>query len=145
MPGACLSGQVVVIGSANLDLIVTACQLPREGETVLGGELRLSNGGKGANQAVAALKAGAEVRLLAKVGCDPFGDRIYRDLVAAGLSADGLLRDESAPTGIALIVADRQGCARPSMTRRLMGRETGSRKIKRAVPGAKTAMVAGRR
>ncbi|MDD5559413.1 ribokinase [Candidatus Methylomirabilis sp.] len=109
MPAACLSQQVVVIGSANLDLTVIASRLPREGETVLGGELLLSNGGKGANQAVAALKAGAEVRFLAKVGRDPFGDRICRDLVAAGLPADGLLRDESAPTGVALIVVDRQG------------------------------------
>lgn len=109
MPAACLSGQVVVIGSANLDLTVTVSRLPREGETILGGDLLLSNGGKGANQAVAALKAGAEVRFLAKVGRDPFGDRIYRDLVGAGLTADGLLRDESAPTGVALIVVDRQG------------------------------------
>jgi len=109
MPTARLSGQVVVIGSANLDLTVIASRLPRAGETVLGGELRLSSGGKGANQAVAALRAGAEVRLLTKIGCDPFGDRIYQDLVAAGLPADGLLRDESAPTGVALIVIDRQG------------------------------------
>ncbi len=109
MPAACLSRQVVVIGSANLDLTVTVARLPREGETVLGGELLLSNGGKGANQAVAALKAGAEVRFLAKVGRDPFGDRICRDLVTAGLPANGLLRDESAPTGVALIVVDRQG------------------------------------
>lgn len=109
MPTARLSRQVVVIGSANLDVTVTASRLPQEGETVLGGELRLSNGGKGANQAVAALRAGAEARLLAKIGRDPFGDRIYRDLVAAGLPADGLLRDESAPTGVALIVIDRQG------------------------------------
>lgn len=109
MPAACLSQQVVVIGSANLDLTVIASRLPREGETVLGGALLLSNGGKGANQAVAALKAGAEVRFLAKVGRDPFGDRICRDLVAAGLPADGLLRDESAPTGVAMIVVDRQG------------------------------------
>lgn len=109
MPAACLSRQVVVIGSANLDLTVTVSRLPREGETVLGGELLLSNGGKGANQAIAALKAGAEVRLMAKVGRDPFGDRICRDLVAAGLPAAGLLRDESAPTGVALIVVDRQG------------------------------------
>lgn len=109
MPAARLSGQVVVIGSANLDVTVTVSTLPREGETVLGGALLLSNGGKGANQAVAALRAGADVRFLAKLGRDPFGDRICRDLTAAGLPADGLLRDESAPTGVALIVVDRHG------------------------------------
>ncbi len=100
---------VVVIGSANLDLTVAVERLPREGETVLGEELLLADGGKGANQAVAALRAGAEVRFLANLGRDPFGDRIYRDLVAAGLPAVGLLRDDSAPTGVALIVVDRQG------------------------------------
>ncbi len=100
---------VVVIGSANLDLTVAVERLPREGETVLGGELLLADGGKGANQAVAALRAGAEVRFLANLGRDAFGDRICRDLVAAGLPAEGLLRDESAPTGVALIVVDRQG------------------------------------
>ncbi len=100
---------VVVIGSANLDLTVAVEHLPREGETVLGGELLLADGGKGANQAIAALRAGAEVRFLANLGRDPFGDRIYRDLVAAGLPAEGLLRDDSAPTGVALIVVDRQG------------------------------------
>ncbi len=109
MPAVCLSRQVVVIGSTNLDVTVTTSQLPREGETVLGEQLLLSNGGKGANQAVAALRAGAEVRFLTKVGHDPFGDRIYRDLVTEGLPVDGLLRDESAPTGVALIVVDRQG------------------------------------
>jgi len=100
---------VVVIGSANLDLTVAVERLPREGETVLGGELLLANGGKGANQAVAALRAGAEVRLLANLGRDAFGDRICRDLVAAGLPGEGLLREESAPTGVALVVVDRQG------------------------------------
>ncbi len=100
---------VVVIGSANLDLTVAVERLPREGETVLGGELLLADGGKGANQAVAALRAGAQVRFLANLGRDPFGDRIYRDLVAAGLPAEGLLRDDSAPTGVALIVVDRRG------------------------------------
>jgi len=100
---------VIVIGSANLDLTVAVERLPREGETVLGGELLLADGGKGANQAVAALRAGAEVRFLANLGRDAFGDRICRNLVAAGLPAEGLLRDESAPTGVALIVVDRQG------------------------------------
>ena len=100
---------VVVIGSANLDLTVAVERLPREGETVLGGDLLLADGGKGANQAVAALRAGAAVKFLANLGRDSFGDRICRDLVAAGLPADGLLRDESAPTGVALIVVDRQG------------------------------------
>ncbi|MDE2059344.1 MAG: ribokinase [candidate division NC10 bacterium] len=109
MPADRLSGQVVVIGSANLDVTVAVSRLPREGETILGGELLLSNGGKGANQAVAARRAGAEVRFLAKLGRDPFGDRIYRDLTAAGLPADGLLWDESASTGVALIVVDRYG------------------------------------
>lgn len=109
MPSTRLNRQVVVVGSTNLDLTVTVATLPREGETILGGELLLSNGGKGANQAVAARRAGADVRLLTMLGRDSFGDRLYRDLVAEGLPADGLLRDESALTGVALITVDRQG------------------------------------
>lgn len=109
MPSTRLNRQVVVIGSTNLDLTVTVARLPREGETVLGGELLLSNGGKGANQAVAAHRAGAEVRFLTMLGRDSFGDRLYQGLVAEGLPGDGLLRGESALTGVALITVDRQG------------------------------------
>jgi len=101
--------KVVVIGSANVDLTVKVERLPETGETVSGGELYTSCGGKGANQAVAALRAGAEVRFFAKVGRDKNGEDIIKHLKAIGLSTDGILRDASLPSGLALIMVDRAG------------------------------------
>jgi ribokinase len=101
--------KVVVIGSANVDLTVRVERLPQLGETVSGGEFYTSFGGKGANQAVAAYKAGAEVRFLAKVGRDKNGDAIIKNLEALGLTSEGILRDESHNSGVALIMVDRTG------------------------------------
>jgi len=101
--------RVCVIGSANLDFTVTVPRLPRPGETVSGGELVLSTGGKGANQAVAARRLGAEVRFVTLVGSDVMGDRVHASLVEAGLPPDGLLRTIEAATGVALIAVDPEG------------------------------------
>jgi ribokinase len=101
--------KVVVIGSANVDLTIRVERLPQLGETVSGGEFYTSFGGKGANQAVAAHKAGAEVRFLAKVGCDQNGEAIIKNLEALGLTSDGILTDESRHSGVALIMVDRMG------------------------------------
>lgn len=101
--------RVVVIGSANVDMTVRLSRLPRAGETVSGGELYRSFGGKGANQAVAALRAGAEVRLLAKLGADSQGRELMAHLEASGLSRRYLLQDPQRPTGTALIMVDDMG------------------------------------
>jgi len=101
--------RLLVIGSANLDFTVAVERLPGEGETVSGGVLLTSRGGKGANQALAARRLGAEVRLIAQVGQDSMGDRIVGHLTDAGFSAEGLLRDPATATGVALIVVDREG------------------------------------
>lgn len=101
--------KVVVVGSANVDLTIRVERLPQLGETVSGGEFYTSFGGKGANQAVAAYKAGAEVRFLAKVGCDQNGEAIIKNLEALGLTSGGILRDESRNSGVALIMVDRMG------------------------------------
>ena len=101
--------KVVVIGSANTDLTVRLERLPQLGETVSGGEFYTSFGGKGANQAVAAHKAGAEVRFLAKLGRDQNGDAIIEHLEALGLTSEGMIRDESGHSGVALIMVDRMG------------------------------------
>ena len=101
--------RVVVIGSANVDFTVKVDRLPKLGETVSGGEFYTSFGGKGANQAVAAFKAGAEVKFVAKLGCDPNGEEIARHLISLGLSPEGLLRDEALHSGVALIMVDRGG------------------------------------
>jgi len=101
--------RVIVVGSANTDLTVKADRLPRSGETVFGDELMVSHGGKGANQALAALRAGAEVNLLAKIGTDAYGNLLYDHLIRSGLAPGGLLRDRVKPAGLALIAIDREG------------------------------------
>lgn len=100
---------VIVIGSSNRDLTVRLERLPQIGETVSGGEFYRSFGGKGANQALAAHKAGAEVIFVAKVGRDENGDAMVRHLAESGLSIDHIIRDEQAPSGVALVMVDREG------------------------------------
>jgi ribokinase len=101
--------RVCVIGSSNLDFTVAVPRLPRPGETVSGGQLVVSPGGKGANQAVAARRLGAEVRLVTLLGTDLMGDRVHAALVGAGLPPEGILRTDEAPTGVALIAVDPEG------------------------------------
>jgi len=102
-------GRVCVIGSTNLDFTVRVPRLPQPGETVSGGELRLSTGGKGANQALAARRLGAEVRFVTLLGRDPMGDRLAAALSDAGLAPDAILRTGETPTGVALIAVDPEG------------------------------------
>ncbi|MFG3601447.1 PfkB family carbohydrate kinase [Micromonospora chersina] len=99
------SARVVVVGSANLDLVVTAPQLPRPGETVLGDDFRMVPGGKGANQAVAAARAGADCAFVGAVGGDGFGGLLRDNLAAAGVDLRGL-RTVDGPSGVALIAVD---------------------------------------
>lgn len=101
--------KVIVVGSANLDFTVAAARFPTVGETVLGGDLYQSFGGKGANQAVAARKAGAEVVFLAMLGSDDHGRRIRHHLTSLGLPGETLLMHDQRPTGAALIIVDQAG------------------------------------
>jgi ribokinase len=101
--------KVVVVGSSNVDFTVAVDHLPATGETVSGGAFYQSFGGKGANQAVAARKAGADVSFLTKLGSDPNGSRIEAHLTSLGLARDTLLHDATTPTGVALIVVDHVG------------------------------------
>ena len=100
---------ILSFGSVNLDLIATVERLPRAGETVLGPSYRALAGGKGANQALAARRAGAEVQFVGCVGRDAFAEPAQAELVAARVGLDYLVRHESAPTGCALICVDRTG------------------------------------
>lgn len=100
---------VVVVGSVNVDLIVRVQRLPRPGETVAGGDFLTAGGGKGANQAVAARRLGADVRLVARVGQDAHGDLTRANFQAEGLATTWVTVDPTAPTGVALITVDRQG------------------------------------
>jgi ribokinase len=100
---------VVVLGSVNMDLVVRVDELPRPGDTVLGDRLLTFPGGKGANQAVAAARLGAGVRMLGRVGADAFGRRLLDGLRGDGVEVQGVAVDETEPTGAALIVVDRRG------------------------------------
>jgi ribokinase len=104
-----MSGRVVVVGSANVDLAVRVPRLPSPGETVLGSQRATLAGGKGANQAVAARRLGAETVLIAAVGDDRFGEDIRASLARDGLPADHLVTVAGADTGVALIVVDAAG------------------------------------
>jgi ribokinase len=101
--------KVVVIGSANVDFTIKVDRLPETGETVSGGELYTSFGGKGANQAVAAHRAGAEVTFFSKVGRDKNGEAIIKNLEALGLKSNSILINDSLPSGVAFIMVDRTG------------------------------------
>jgi len=97
---------LTVVGSINLDLVARVSRLPRPGETVAGSDFQRFPGGKGANQAVAAARLGARVRLIGAVGSDPLADEALTGLRAAGIELD--LRHEGV-TGIALILVAADG------------------------------------
>ena len=100
---------IAVVGSANTDLTVAAGRLPAPGETVLGGALQTAGGGKGANQAVAAARAGAQVAFVGRVGDDAFGQQTRERLQREGVDTQNLITDEHEPSGVALIIVDQHG------------------------------------
>ncbi|MFI1705814.1 ribokinase [Streptomyces griseoruber] len=99
---------LLVVGSANADLVIGVDRRPAAGETVLGSDLATHPGGKGANQAVAAARLGARTALLARVGDDAHGRLLGDSLRAAGVDTAGILTG-GAPTGVALITVDPSG------------------------------------
>ncbi|WP_431996585.1 ribokinase [Streptomyces fungicidicus] len=99
---------LLVVGSANADLVIGVERRPGAGETVLGSDLAVHPGGKGANQAVAAARLGARTALLARVGDDGHGRLLLESQRAAGVDTAGVLVG-GAPTGVALITVDPSG------------------------------------
>ncbi len=95
--------KLAVVGSINIDQTVTAQRIPRKGETLPGGELRYVPGGKGANQAVAMARLGAETAMFGCVGADENGRKMIDNLKANGVNTDYIRVVEDAPTGIAII------------------------------------------
>jgi ribokinase len=98
--------KIVVVGSANTDMVVRAQHLPLPGETVLGGKFVMTAGGKGANQAVAAARLGADVSIVARLGRDIFGDRALVGYQTESINTAYIVRDEEEASGVALIVVD---------------------------------------
>ncbi len=105
-----MSGPVItVVGSVNLDLVATGASLPSPGETVTGATLARHPGGKGANQALAAARLGASVRLLGRVGSDSMADEALALLRIEGVDLSGCVADPAYPTGVALIAVAADG------------------------------------
>jgi len=102
-------GTVVVVGSLNIDSVVAVERHPLPGETLLGGDLVKHFGGKGANQAVAAARAGARVGFVGRVGDDPDGDAYLRRLQAYGVDTTHIARTTGVATGHAAIAVDARG------------------------------------
>lgn len=101
-------GPLCVVGSINVDVTASVSRLPAPGETVLGQDLRRDAGGKGANQAVAASRLGARVRMVGAVGDDADGQAMLQNLRDAGVDVSGVWLGDS-PTGTALITVDESG------------------------------------
>ncbi len=101
--------RVVVVGSYNTDLTIKTAKIPRPGETVIGGIFSRGGGGKGANQAVAAARAGADVSIIARVGEDPLGKEALAKLIEERIDARHVRLDTDVPTGVAFIIVDEHG------------------------------------
>lgn len=103
-----MSKNILVIGSLNADLVVKSPRFPQPGETISGDDLQIIPGGKGANQAVAAAKLGAQVAMIGRVGSDSFASFLVENLNANQVDTSHVLKTDSA-TGTAIIVVDAHG------------------------------------
>jgi ribokinase len=101
--------RILVVGSINVDIVALTERLPAPGETVTGGTLLINHGGKGANQAVAARRLGADVRFIGCVGDDTFGPELRQSMAAEGIGIDGLATIAGVHSGTAVIVVDAAG------------------------------------
>jgi ribokinase len=100
---------ILVVGSINMDMVVRVARMPAAGQTIRGDGFATSPGGKGANQAVAAARAGANCIMLARVGDDSFGQTLKGVLAADGINCDNVLTTDDTSTGTAMIMVDKLG------------------------------------
>ena len=98
--------KIVVLGSINMDLVAVAPSLPKPGETVMGSDFATLPGGKGANQAVAAARLGADVHMIGRVGDDVFGPMLLENLEANEVDVSDVLTTPGVSSGIAVILLD---------------------------------------
>lgn len=101
--------KLIVLGSINMDLVVTTDRAPMGGETLAGIGFQTIPGGKGANQAVALARQGGDVALIARVGCDGFGEELLARLAEDKVDLKRVKKDNSCSTGIASIVVEKSG------------------------------------
>lgn len=100
---------IAVVGSINMDLVVEVARMPHPGETIAARGVSRYPGGKGANQAVAAARLGADVAFFGKLGTDSSGDSLYRDLQENGVNATHVERESESSSGLAVIMVDHAG------------------------------------
>ena len=100
------ASHLVVLGSLNVDLVTTVEELPKNGQTIFSDSFVIENGGKGANQAVAASRLGANVTMVGRVGADVFSEQVLTDLESEGVDISRITKDVNHSTGIALITVD---------------------------------------
>lgn len=101
--------KILVVGSANTDMVIRVEEFPAPGETLLGHDFLLNAGGKGANQAVAAARLGGKVAMMARLGNDLFGKQTVENFKNEGLDVEGVVLDNKLPSGVAQIVVDKSG------------------------------------
>jgi len=100
---------ILVVGSANMDMVVVADRFPRPGETILGTQFNMFPGGKGANQAVCSAKLGGATYFIGKMGRDIFKDRLKVNMEQSGVALEGMVLDSERSTGIAMITINNKG------------------------------------
>ena len=100
---------VLIIGSSNMDLNIYSERFPNPGETVTGGTFKQFLGGKGANQAVAAVRSGANTVFIGKIGMDSFGNQMVSQLVEEAIDMSHIIRDTEEASGVAFILIDNKG------------------------------------
>jgi len=101
--------KILVVGSANTDMVIRVDEFPSPGQTLLGHSFLLNPGGKGANQAVAAARLGGQVAMIARLGNDLFGNQTIENFRKEGINVDGVVLDNKLPSGVAQIVVDKAG------------------------------------
>lgn len=104
-----MNPKIVVVGSSNTDLVVQVPYFPAPGETILGDDFLMARGGKGANQAVAAARLGADVTFVSRLGQDSFGEMALKACEAEQINTDFISFDEEKASGVALIMVDQDG------------------------------------
>lgn len=100
---------IVVVGSINMDLVVTTARVPKAGETIFGQTFATIPGGKGANQAVAASRLGGAVKMVGAVGLDGFGEQLLDSLAGSGVDVQEVIEKQDCSTGTATIIVDASG------------------------------------
>jgi len=104
-----MKSDIYIIGSSNTDMVIKSNSIPKPGETIIGGDFYSFQGGKGANQAVAASKLGGKVIFICKVGDDSLGSKSIKEYESHGINTEYICVEKDEHTGVALIMVDKEG------------------------------------